>query len=119
MAAQILSPVTVNPSNELKSDKTKEIHLNIKTKAENEIRQELFEDNTSDKSHVRIRKHINNKDSGSDFDAVLKYHHSIQEKVAEEMIELAHNLKHNCYLSNDIIKKDTEVCLPHHSTIIL
>jgi len=32
----------------------------------------------------------------------------MQERVAEEMIELAHNLKHNCTLSNDIIKKDTE-----------
>lgn len=108
MATQVLSPFCVNPSDGLKSDKTKEIHLNLKSKAEKDIRNELF----SNESNEWRKRNVKQSDGLQDFEAVLKHHHSIQEKVAEDMIELAHNLKHNCALSNDIIRKDTQVC--HH-----
>ncbi len=110
MATEILSPICINPLNSLKSDKTKEIHLNIQTKAVNDVRNELFSNQNSNNSDINLRKREpKQQNSSDDFDAVLKYHNSMQERVAEEMIELAHNLKHNCTLSNDIIKKDTEV----------
>lgn len=115
MAAQILSPISINSSNELKSDKTKEIHLNIKSKAENEIRRELLDQNKT----ILKKRTAESQSSSADFDAVLKFHHSIQERVAEEMIELAHNLKHNCALSNDIIKKDTEVSISVSVTFVI
>ncbi|CAG2113140.1 unnamed protein product, partial [Medioppia subpectinata] len=107
MATQILSPICVNQSNALKSDKTKEIHLNVKTRAENDIRSELF---FSGKESNDLRKRETKQESNStdDFDTVVKYQNSIQERVAKEMLELTHNLKHNVSLSNEIIKKDTE-----------
>lgn len=110
MATEILSPISVNPINSLKSDKTKEIHLNIQSKVANDVRNELFFDDKKDNSENNLRKRdVKQVNTSDDFDAVLKYHNSMQERVAEEMIELAHNLKLNCNLSNEIIKKDTEM----------
>jgi SNARE protein 1 len=48
--------------------------------------------------------------TGEDLDALLKYHHSMQEKIADDMLLLARNLKEQSQLAGSIIKKDTEVC---------
>lgn len=50
------------------------------------------------------------KSSGEDLDALLKYHHSMQEKIAEDMLLLVQNLKEQSQLASSIIKKDIEVC---------
>jgi SNARE protein 1 len=57
--------------------------------------------------HLRRRKQ---KSTGEDLDALLKYHHSMQEKIADDMLLLARNLKEQSQLASNIIKKDTEVC---------
>ncbi|CAG2184071.1 unnamed protein product, partial [Oppiella nova] len=105
MATQILSPIGVNQTNEVKSDKTKEMHLNVKTRVEKDIRNELF---FNTKNELRRRDTPEEKNSSDDLETVIKYQNSIQERVAKEMLQLTHNLKHNCSLSNEIIKKDTE-----------
>jgi SNARE protein 1 len=57
--------------------------------------------------NLRRRKQ---KSTGEDLDALLKYHHSMQEKIADDMLSLTRNLKEQSQLASSIIKKDTEVC---------
>ncbi|XP_054160902.1 vesicle transport protein USE1-like [Oppia nitens] len=106
---EIMSPISVTPvDGGIRSDKTKEIHLNLKSRLENDVRTELF---GNKESSIQMRKRVANDDttnSSVDSDAILRFHQSVQEKVAQEMITLVHNLKQNCSLSNEIIKKDTE-----------
>lgn len=42
-------------------------------------------------------------------DAVLEHHQNTQEKIAEEMIQMAQNIKHNSLVASNILKKDTKV----------
>jgi len=103
MATQLLSPSSVMPSH----DKTLEIYLQTQSKHSKAIRDELF---GSGNTSLRNRK--TGKDSTTseqDVDLVVKYHHEMQEKVAEEMVSLAMNLKDNMSLASQIIKKDVEV----------
>ena len=44
-------------------------------------------------------------------DAVLEHHQNMQEKIAEEMIQMAQNLKHNSLVASNILKKDTQVII--------
>lgn len=46
-----------------------------------------------------------------DIDSVLQHHHQIQEKLAEEMVMLARNLKDNVSATGRIIRDDTSVCI--------
>ena len=57
--------------------------------------------------HLRQRKQ---KSTGEDLDALLKYHHSMQEKIADDMLLLTRNLKEQSQLASSIIRKDTEAC---------
>lgn len=57
---------------------------------------------------LRLR-HIDANSPADDFDAVMQYHNSMQEKVAQEMMSLVQNLKQNSLLAGHIIRKDTEV----------
>lgn len=87
---------------------TKAIHLN---KAEQEIRRELLQqpqkglDSEGSKQQLSaVKLH-----SGKNFDDIVKYHKLLQENVTNEMIELTRNLKHNITVSNEIVRKDTEL----------
>ena len=42
-------------------------------------------------------------------DTVLEHHQNMQEKIAEEMIQMAQNLKHNSMVASNILKKDNKV----------
>lgn len=44
-----------------------------------------------------------------DADALLSYHHSLHENIAENMIGLAKNIKEQSLIANTIIKGDTKV----------
>lgn len=44
-------------------------------------------------------------------DDIIKQHHDMQEKVAEEMIRMAQSMKHNSLVARDIIKADNQVGL--------
>ncbi len=44
-----------------------------------------------------------------DMDDLVKYHHSIQEKIADHMLDLTRSLKEQVSLAGQIVKKDTEV----------
>lgn len=48
----------------------------------------------------------------------LREHEERQEKIAEEMIEMARSLKHHSEVARDIIKSDTEVSVILHVIMI-
>lgn len=48
-------------------------------------------------------------ESAAELDAVLQHHHSLQEKLAEDMLSLARNLKNNTLAAQNIIKQDNQV----------
>lgn len=50
------------------------------------------------------------RSTGEDLDVLLKYHHSMQEKIADDMLLLTRNLKEQSQLASSIIRKDTEAC---------
>ena len=96
VAAQILSP---GSSGLKKDDKSKEIHLQTQSKYANEVREELM-------PGTRRRK---GPETSDDADVVLSFHREMQEKVAMEMVSLAHDLKSNLNTASEILRKDVQV----------
>ena len=45
-----------------------------------------------------------------DIDTVLRHHHAMQDKLADEMVHLARNLKENAKVAGRIVQDDTQVC---------
>lgn len=90
--------------------KAKEILLKRQTKAIQDAREELLDSRSSTRhsGDKGVRQRTTAANTGEDFDAVLRYHNSMQEKIAEEMVSLAQNLKQNALLAGHIVKKDTE-----------
>ncbi|KFM65291.1 Vesicle transport protein USE1, partial [Stegodyphus mimosarum] len=85
------------------------IHQQTKAHYLREMREELL--GTKDHQNaegIRLRQ-INANSTQDDLDAVMQYHNSMQEKVAQEMMSLVQNLKQNSLLAGHIIRKDTEV----------
>lgn len=123
MATQILSPVSVvsgahESHADQSRDKTREIYLQTQAKYANEIREELLGAHESRLPGLgqAVRRRFGqaaNRDEliSDDAEAVLRHHHQMQEKVAQEMVSLAQNLKQNCLLANDIIRRDVEVSI--------
>uniref|UniRef100_A0A023GGU5 Vesicle transport protein USE1 n=1 Tax=Amblyomma triste TaxID=251400 RepID=A0A023GGU5_AMBTT len=92
-------------------EKAKEILLKRQTKAIHDVREELLESRSAARTagdSKGLRQRTPGQGAGEDFDAVLRYHNSMQEKIAEEMVSLAQNLKQNALLAGHIVKKDTE-----------
>uniref|UniRef100_A0A1B6D1L4 Vesicle transport protein USE1 n=1 Tax=Clastoptera arizonana TaxID=38151 RepID=A0A1B6D1L4_9HEMI len=94
VATQLLTPVP--------DSVTKEIHQKTTSKYNKELREQLL----GEKSDLRNRK---GSSSGDDVDALLKYHHNVQEKIAENMLLMARSMKEQTMLAGNIIRKDIEV----------
>ncbi|GFR00905.1 vesicle transport protein USE1 [Trichonephila clavata] len=111
MANQLLAPGSFTaPSNK--------IHQQTKAQYLREMREELLrksDDTQTGSDSVRLRNTGSNVPQ-EDFDAVMQYHNSMQEKVAQEMMSIVQNLKQNSLLAGHIIRKDTESL--HKSTAL-
>ncbi|XP_049814179.1 vesicle transport protein USE1 isoform X1 [Schistocerca nitens] len=102
VAAQLLPHGTATASETI----IKEIHQKTTSKYNKELREQLLQTEKGTDSDIRQRKP---KTSGKDLDDLLKLHHSMQEKIAEDMISLARNLKQQSQVASSIINKDNEV----------
>ncbi|XP_075217681.1 vesicle transport protein Use1 isoform X2 [Lycorma delicatula] len=98
VAAQLLSPGPTAPDSI-----SKEIHKKTTSKYNTQLRQQLM----GDKATEGLRQRQIGT-SGDDLDVLLKYHHSVQEKIADDMLGLARSMKEQSKLANIIIKRDTE-----------
>ena len=58
---------------------------------------------------VRHRKGAAAGSTEEDLDAVLKHHHGMQEKLAEEMVHLARNLKETARAAGKVVQQDNKV----------
>lgn len=54
---------------------------------------------------------VDERQSAAELEAVLQHHHNLQEKLAEDMLNLARNLKNNTLAAQNIIKQDNQVRL--------
>ena len=54
-----------------------------------------------------------------DIDTVLRHHHQVQDKLADEMVHLARNLKDSARLAGSIVKEDTKVRAPVLSGVVM
>lgn len=97
VAAQILSPGSAGAE---KNDKSKETLLHTQSKYASEVRAELLP------GPARRRKA---GEASDDADIVLRFHREQQEKVAMEMVSLAHNLKQNLTTASKILQHDVQV----------
>lgn len=52
---------------------------------------------------------LDERQSAAELEAVLQHHHNLQEKLAEDMLSLARNLKNNTLAAQNIIKQDNQV----------
>ena len=52
---------------------------------------------------------LDERQTATELDAVLQHHHVLQEKLAEDMLHLARNLKNNTMAAQNIIKQDNQV----------
>ncbi|KAI3368763.1 hypothetical protein L3Q82_025744, partial [Scortum barcoo] len=51
---------------------------------------------------------LDERQSAAELEAVLQHHHNLQEKLAEDMLNLARNLKNNTLAAQNIIKQDNQ-----------
>ena len=104
---QIAPPHITTDTTHATPMKVRQIHQKAKTRYENEARRELLGE--GENSQLRNRKSASIGDAQESVDAVLEHHQNMQEKIAEEMIQMAQNLKHNSLVASNILKKDNKV----------
>uniref|UniRef100_A0A3B3DGH0 Vesicle transport protein USE1 n=1 Tax=Oryzias melastigma TaxID=30732 RepID=A0A3B3DGH0_ORYME len=102
LANQFLAPGrTPTVANE-RISATKMVHMQTKARCTGEMRDELL-------GTVRPRGlPLDERQSAAELDAVLQHHHNLQEKLAEDMLSLARNLKNNTLAAQNIIKQDNQ-----------
>ncbi|XP_078802577.1 vesicle transport protein USE1 isoform X3 [Oryzias latipes] len=115
LANQFLAPGrTPTVANE-RNSATKMVHMQTKARCTGEMRDELL--GTQQASgrgpadrDLRNRRGLplDERQSAAELDAVLQHHHNLQEKLAEDMLNLARNLKNNSLAAQSIIKQDNQ-----------
>ncbi|XP_062869049.1 vesicle transport protein USE1 [Trichomycterus rosablanca] len=116
LANQFLAPGRTPTISSERMVASKTVHMQSKARCTGEMRSELF--NTAaasaglSESDVRHRSRggtsADGRESAAELDAVLQHHHNAQEKLAEEMLSLARNLKNNTLAAQNIIKQDNQ-----------
>ncbi|KAJ8673447.1 hypothetical protein QAD02_004709 [Eretmocerus hayati] len=106
VAAQLLPTkiVALNESTDGPSLAT-QIHQKTTAKYGQEIRNELFQTNSSSGNGLRQRL-LNSNVQDQDLDALLKYNRNMQEKIAENMILMTKSMKEHALTASAIIKND-------------
>ncbi|XP_072833987.2 vesicle transport protein USE1 isoform X1 [Pogona vitticeps] len=115
LANQFLAPGRNPTTAKERIPATKTVHLKTKARYTGEMRSELLGTGSScapGSEETSLRKRIGSlpdeKQSAAELDAVLQHHHSIQEKLADEMLHLARNLKNNTLVAQNVIKQDNQ-----------
>lgn len=104
MAAQLIQPsVTDTPGLDL--GRSVQIKQRLTSKYSKDLREELFGSSTS--AAAEKDKSV---ETSQDIDELVKYAHRKHEEIAENMIDLARQLKNQAAVAGQILKKDTTVC---------
>ncbi|KAM9384896.1 vesicle transport protein USE1 isoform 1-T1 [Pholidichthys leucotaenia] len=114
LANQFLAPGRTPTIANERMPATKTVHLQTKARCTGEMRDELLGKGLSGKGSLdgdlRNRRclPLDERQSAAELDAVLQHHHNLQEKLAEDMLSLAKNLKSNTLAAQNIIKQDNQ-----------
>ncbi|XP_038628701.1 vesicle transport protein USE1 [Tachyglossus aculeatus] len=114
LANQFLAPGRTPTTAKERVSATKTVHLQTKARYTTEMKSELLGmvSSSRDAKERSLRKRIGvgpeEKQSASELDAMLQHHHNVQEKLAEEMLSLARNLKNNTLAAQNVIKQDNQ-----------
>ncbi|KAJ0032470.1 hypothetical protein NQD34_002551 [Periophthalmus magnuspinnatus] len=116
LANQFLAPGRTPTISNERMSATKTVHMQTKARCTGEMRAELlstviyqlpllflFFKNKSFRG-LPVDEH----QSAAELDAVLQHHHNLQEKLAEDMLNLARNLKNNTLAAQNIIRQDNQ-----------
>uniref|UniRef100_A0A8C7J6D1 Vesicle transport protein USE1 n=1 Tax=Oncorhynchus kisutch TaxID=8019 RepID=A0A8C7J6D1_ONCKI len=95
LANQFLAPGRTPTIANERMPASKTVHMQTKARCTGEMRNELG-------------LVLDERQSAAELDAVLQHHHNLQEKLAEDMLNLARNLKNNTLVAQNIIKQDNQ-----------
>ncbi|KAM3876501.1 vesicle transport protein USE1 isoform 4-T4 [Diretmus argenteus] len=113
LANQFLAPGRTPTIANERMPATKTVHMQTKARCTEEMRDELLgtvgRPGTSE-TDLRNRRGmpLDERQSAAELDAVMQHHHNLQEKLAEDMLNLARNLKNNTMAAQNIIKQDNQ-----------
>lgn len=114
LANQFLAPGRTPTIANERISATKTVHMQTKARCTGEMRAELLSMNSTYKgtmeSELRNRRGlpVDERQSAAELDAVLQHHHNLQEKLADDMLNLARNLKNNTLAAQNIIRQDNQ-----------
>ncbi|KAK0149859.1 Vesicle transport protein USE1 [Merluccius polli] len=113
LANQFLAPGRTPTIASERMPATKTVHMQTKARCTGEMRTELLGTDTSgtgNSTDLRNRRGVplDERQSATELDEVLQHHHIMQEKLAEDMLHLARNLKNNTMAAQSIIKQDNQ-----------
>uniref|UniRef100_A0A3B4T7G4 Vesicle transport protein USE1 n=1 Tax=Seriola dumerili TaxID=41447 RepID=A0A3B4T7G4_SERDU len=103
LANQFLAPGRTPTIANERMPATKTVHMQTKARCTGEMRDELL-----DRPTVCRGLPLDERQSAAELDAVLQHHHNLQEKLAEDMLNLARNLKNNTMAAQNIIRQDNQ-----------
>uniref|UniRef100_A0AAY4DIA5 Vesicle transport protein USE1 n=1 Tax=Denticeps clupeoides TaxID=299321 RepID=A0AAY4DIA5_9TELE len=111
LANQFLAPGRTPTISSERMPASKIVHMQTKARCTGEMRNELM-GTVSWFSETDLRHRggvpLDERQSAAELDAVLQHHHNLQEKLAEDMLNLARNLKNNTLAAQNIIKQDNQ-----------
>ncbi|XP_058493438.1 vesicle transport protein USE1 isoform X2 [Solea solea] len=114
LANQFLAPGRTPTIANERMPATKTVHIQTKARCTGEMRDELLgtvlPGKGTSETDLRNRRGLplDERQSATELDAVLQHHHNLQEKLAEDMLNLARNLKNNTMAAQNIIKQDNQ-----------
>nr|XP_049585185.1 vesicle transport protein USE1 [Syngnathus scovelli] len=111
LANQFLAPGRTPTIANERMAATKTVHMQTKARCTGEMRDELLGTGLSLKeTDLRNRRGVplDEQQSAAELDAILQHQHNLQEKIAEDMLNLARNLKNNTLAAQSIIKQDNQ-----------
>uniref|UniRef100_A0A3Q3BIK5 Vesicle transport protein USE1 n=1 Tax=Kryptolebias marmoratus TaxID=37003 RepID=A0A3Q3BIK5_KRYMA len=107
LANQFLAPGRTPTIANERMPASKTVHLQTKARCTGEMRDELLGTLDGDLRNRRGLP-VDERQSAAELDAILQRHHDLQEKLAEDMLNLARNLKNNTLAAQNIIKQDNQ-----------
>ncbi|XP_061832433.1 vesicle transport protein USE1 [Nerophis lumbriciformis] len=111
LANQFLAPGRTPTIAQERMPVTKTVHMQTKARCTGQMREQLLgTDLSSKETDLRNRRGLplDERQSAAELDAILAHQHNLQEKIAEDMLNLARNLKNNTLAAQSIIKQDNQ-----------
>uniref|UniRef100_A0A8C1F7E3 Vesicle transport protein USE1 n=1 Tax=Cyprinus carpio carpio TaxID=630221 RepID=A0A8C1F7E3_CYPCA len=107
LANQFLAPGRTPTISSERTPASKTVHIQSKARCVGEMRKELMSSLETDLRH-RKSVPVDEQQSAAELDAILQHHNNLQEKLADDMLNLARNLKNNTLAAQNIIKQDNQ-----------